>query len=131
MDFESIMVNTSKQGLIGNSFLENFKVVINYLSEELILIGDKDSVLVEGYSFGIGLDKNEKGEIIVSGMWENLPAHRVGIQVGDEVIEIDGVDISNYSLLELSDIFLSSNEIKLLIENDAGKREVLLEKEDL
>ncbi|MFW6017045.1 MAG: aspartyl protease family protein [bacterium] len=131
LQFEKQVVKTGSYGLIGNKFLENFKVIINYLNGELVLIKKHENIQRDPYYFGFSIKGNEEDEVIVSGYWEGSPAEKAGIQIGDKIIKVNGRTSESYNLVDICEIVNSEEvkELELLIENKDGKSKILLEKD--
>jgi hypothetical protein len=76
--------------LIGTDFLSQFKIIINYPKDEMLLIPNNDRHFEDNqFSLGLNLNVSENNEIFVEGVWENSPADKSNIQVGDRIITLN------------------------------------------
>jgi hypothetical protein len=117
--------------LIGNDFLSHFNIIINYPKDEMMLIPYPDMYIKNNrYSIGINSGIAEDNKVIVEGIWENSPADKANIQVGDVIVSFNSQQIKPSNLIELMKIMEDDDtkSIRLEIENQDGKREVTLEK---
>ncbi|MFW6029831.1 MAG: aspartyl protease family protein [Halanaerobiales bacterium] len=133
IEFDKIPIITSEYGLVGNEFLEKFTVVINYLSEELILIKNSKDFKRNIYDTGLSLSRNDVDEIIVSGLWEDSSAERAGILIGDKILEINDKKIEDYSLIEIWEILKDPliENFNFLIIRDNKELTITIKKEHL
>jgi hypothetical protein len=91
-------------GLLGYSFLKNFRIGIDYPNRILWL-----DPLPPGWEarpneythVGVQLERRA-GAVVVVGVVSGSPASRAGIAVGDEVIRVDSLSASHGDLLALS-----------------------------
>ena len=86
---------------------------------------------------GIGveiLDTNEN-EVLIVNIFENSPAYKSNLKVGDVIVSIDGVDITKLASFEIANIikYKPSDDIKIgikrkdeLLEFDLIKEEIIL-----
>lgn len=120
--------------LLGADFLSQFIITINYPQNEILLqpkTGDprKDHL----FSTGLKLAENDLQEVVVRGIWEQSPADRAGIMVGDCVLEFNSIKLTPETLGQLW-LLLSDEKIKqvdLLLKNMTGQRKVTLKKDNL
>jgi predicted aspartyl protease len=117
--------------LIGMDLLSQFKVVINYPKDEILLIPSTDMHFADNqFSFGLNLDLSEKNEIFVVGVWENSPAEKANIQAGDRVISFNSEKVTSENMTKLMEM-LKDDNIKSMdfeIENQNGMRKLKLNK---
>jgi len=119
---------------IGTDFLSQFKMIINYPKDEMMLIPNQDCHFKNNqFSTGLNLNVSENNEIFVEGIWENSPADKLNIQVGDHVIAFNSKKVTPDNLIELIEIMKDDNveSIHLEIENQNGIRKLKLSKEML
>jgi len=88
--------------LIGNDFLSQFRMVIDYASHELLLTPYEDARF-ERNSFSAGLRPglSDEKEAIVEGVWEGSPADLAGIEVGDRIVSFDSREVTQDNLIDL------------------------------
>lgn len=117
--------------LIGTDFLFQFKMIINYPRDEMVLIPNPDCHFDDNqFSLGLNLNLSEKNEIFVEGVWENSPADKSNIQVGDQVITFNSIKAAPENLIELIKM-LKDDHIKSIsfeIKNKTGIRKLRLNK---
>jgi C-terminal processing protease CtpA/Prc len=77
--------------------------------------------------------KNESGRTVVQGFWEESPADRSGIQLNDEVLEINARGTKDLALREINEILDNDmiKTIELLIRGPQGEKKLALTKEML
>ncbi len=98
-------------GIVGNRFLQNYSVTIDYLRKriwlERVIPQDKEEPDdVERRTFGITL--RTSGESFrVGEVTPNSPAHRSGIRSGDTILAIDGRKLSDMTRQEIVESLLS------------------------
>jgi len=117
--------------LIGNDFLSQFKIIINYPKDEMMLLPYPGmSFKNNRYSIGINPGIAEDNKVIVEGIWKNSPADKANIQVGDIIVSFNSQQVTPANLIELMKIMENDDtkSIKLEIENQDGKREATLDK---
>ena len=117
--------------LIGMDLLSQFKMIINYPKDEMILIPNPDSHFENNiYSLGLNLNLSENDEIFVEGIWENSPAAKANIHVGDHVIAFNSKKVTPENLIELIEMMKDNNieSISLEIKNQTGIRKLKLNK---
>lgn len=123
--------NSLKAGhiLLGNKFLENFLVTLNYPMKEMILTPYGTPFETNIPTYGLALAK-ERNKTIVSGIWDNSSASSSGINLGDEVEKVNSMEVNTLSLMELGSIFLDKSISILEIEysNDKGIQKAILHK---
>ena len=117
--------------LIGTDFLFQFKMIINYPKDEMLLIPNTDSHFEDNqFSLGLNLNLSENNEIFVEGIWENSPADKSNIQVGDQVITFNSRKATPENLIELIEM-LKDDHIKTIIfeiKNKKGLKKIKLNK---
>ncbi len=79
--------------LIGNDFLHHFVVTIDWPQQTLYLepidVVDALYLQVEGYGFQ-SLVRNQR--LVVTGLYHPSPADDAGLQIGDQIMDINGDD---------------------------------------
>lgn len=118
--------------LLGNKFLGKFLVTLNYPAEEMILKPYGLPFETNIPSYGFGLTKKD-GKTLVSGVWENSPAARIGMQPGDEIIKINSTEVDTLSLMEMIALGFSEDASTIEIEfiNKEGRKKASINKEML
>ncbi len=117
--------------LIGADFLFQFKMIINYPKDEMLLIPNTDSHFEDNqFSVGLNLNLSENNEIFVEGIWENSPADKSNIQVGDQIITFNSRKATPENLIQLIEM-LKDDHIKTIIfeiKNKKGLKKIKLNK---
>lgn len=91
-------------GLLGYSFLKRFRIAIDYPNRVMWLDsipGYRDDRPNEYCHVGLQLERRGKA-VVVAGVVDNSPAEKAGIEVGDQVVALDGTDAGALDLLELT-----------------------------
>ncbi len=98
--YDNLLVEFSKQqkthAVIGTRFMERYRITFDYLAQNIYLAANKDqkheqSLFTYGFKYTHSLSENK---MIVSMVLENSPAERAEIQVGDQIIKINGIDFT-------------------------------------
>jgi predicted aspartyl protease len=118
--------------LLGNKFLEKFLVTLNYPAEEMILKPYTLPFETNIPSYGLALTKKGK-KTLISGVWKNSTAAKMGMQPGDEIVKINSTEVSTFSLIELLSMTLDKdiNSIEIEFVTDEGRKKATLHKEML
>jgi hypothetical protein len=118
--------------LLGNQFLRNFTVTLNYPAKELVLRPVRTTFVQNMPSYGLALAK-ENGKTFVSGTWEGSSAAESGLEPGDEVVRINSEDVTEKPLAELMAQLMDDKRDSLEIEfiSDKGIQKTRLHRRDL
>jgi predicted aspartyl protease len=118
--------------LLGNKFLEKYLVILNYPAEEMVIRPRGKPFEINIPSYGIALTKKNK-KTIVSGVWKNSKAAKIGIKSGDEVIKVNSIEASTLSIMEMIAMSLDEDKNTFEIEFSKGKgrQKTILHKEML
>jgi len=120
--------------LIGNEFLSQFTMVLNYPKSEIALIpADPLDFKSNRAGYGLKPDLKDDGTIEIEGVWIGSPADKAGLDAGDTITGFNGTPASaeTYHSLLRQLYFESAEEIRIDAAGSKGKRSVLLHKEDL
>lgn len=97
---DSIEVNNLVQGTIEN-MLTRLDPYTEYYSEENL---GELQFLTTGEYAGIGaIISQNNGRVVVNEPYEGLPADKAGLKAGDIILEIDGVDMREATVKQVSD----------------------------
>jgi len=91
---QTIDLRPTNLSLMGNAFLRNFLVTIDSENNCLLLEPLSEIQNYFAHSFGIALQK-ENSKIIVSMLTEGSSAQSCGLQIGDTILQINGLDVTN------------------------------------
>lgn len=138
-------VANAEQEEIGREQLENFYMVLEDIMENYVEVVDIEElergairgmleeldqhsgyltpqevedfqVRTEGTFGGVGMRLEKvNDEINVAATLSNTPAARAGIKSGDIILEVDGEDVSEYSLRDVVDLIRGEPETSVLI----------------
>jgi predicted aspartyl protease len=125
--------NKTSSSLIGEGFLSNFVITIDYPEDKMFLT-PIENMEFEHNIFSIGVElKQEENIVSVKGLWEGSPADLAGLKVGDKVLKVNSVDADNSSISDIREILTdrSIKNVELLIENEDGVRSLNIKKEFL
>jgi carboxyl-terminal processing protease len=83
-----------------NAMLSTLDPYTNYIPEDEI---ENYRTMTTGEYGGIGVQvTNHNGKIVVTMPTEGYVAHKSGLEIGDEILEIDGIDLSTRTPEEIS-----------------------------
>ncbi|MFC2157863.1 PDZ domain-containing protein [Acidobacteriota bacterium] len=117
--------------LIGSDFLSQFRIYIDFPKDEIVLIPNSHFRLKDNlFSIGLNVGLSEDNEVFVEGIWENSPADKSGILVGDRIISYNSEKVSPDNLLKLQNALYNDkvDTIEFEIVSRGKKRSVLLKK---
>lgn len=120
-------------GKIGGGILKKFKVILDYLHYHMILEKNANYDLWDRYNTsGIQLIQDDQ-KILVYQVIKNSPAEKAKIKKDDEILSVNEVPVSNYSLQELRNILNQEEgtEIELLLKREAKIKKVKLTLKEL
>jgi hypothetical protein len=103
---ESIASPEDRPANLGGEILRRFTVIVDYARGRMIL--EPNSCLEDPFEYDMsGLELVSSGadlrKIVVHGVREASPAQEAGVEPGDLLTEIDGVDSSTYLLPKVRD----------------------------
>lgn len=105
-----------KQGIIGNHILEKFAIILDFSNQVIYLKPNRKFKKIPNYDkSGLYLSKGGKElrKFYVQNILPNSPADESKIKVGDEIISINRLPSSFYSLQKIQNI-LSKKEGKVV-----------------
>jgi hypothetical protein len=117
--------------LLGKDYLCQFLMTIDYPNDEILFVPYEDAKFVENlFSFGVSLSRGDNDSIIVEGLWTGGPADKAGIKIGDEIVESDSMLLSGDNIFKTRQLIKNEDvkEVKLLVKDKEGQREVILHK---
>lgn len=96
-----------------NAMLESLDPYTNYIAEDDI---EDFRTMTTGQYAGIGSVIDRKGnKNIIAMPYEGFPAHLAGLKIGDEILQIDGKDMKDKNLGEISKLLKGQAGTKLKI----------------
>lgn len=120
-------------GKIGGGILKKFKVIFDYPHYHMILEKNSNYDLWDRYNTcGIQLIQ-DNNKIVVYQVIKNSPAEKTKIKKDDEILSINEVPVSNYSLQEIREILNQEEgtKIELLLKREAKIKKVKLTLKEL
>jgi carboxyl-terminal processing protease len=116
-----------------DAMLNSLDPYTNYIAEDQI---ENYRTMTTGQYGGIGaLVGNRNGKTIIIMPYEDFPANKSGIKVGDEVLKIDGIPLAGKDSDEVSKLLKGQAGSKVRLEiksyGDEGSREISLNRENI
>ncbi|RAU81450.1 S41 family peptidase [Pontibacter arcticus] len=97
-----------------DAMLKSLDPYTNYIPEDDI---EDFRTMTTGQYGGVGaFIGNRNGKIIVQMPYENSPAHKAGLNIGDEILKVDGVTVTGKSSEEVSKILKGQANTKIKLE---------------
>jgi len=90
-------------GFIGNKFLENFLITLDYKNKRIGFI-QQQNMTPDNNTFGVSYVAS-KNKITVSLVFEKSKAYNLGIRPGDELYSINGVKVSDLNDNDFCEIY--------------------------
>jgi len=117
--------------LIGTDLLTLFRIIIDFPTDEMVMVPISGFRMKANlFSVGVNVVLSEENEVIVGGIWENSPADKAGLLVGDRVFSFRSIKIRPDNLLDLQNALRDDEvgTIELGVISKGEKRTVLLKK---
>jgi hypothetical protein len=103
--------------LIGNDFLSQFKLILHYPGDELLMIPYDDMAFdANRYSIGLNPDLSDEGDVIVKGIWERSPADRAGLDTGDVILSFNAREATPNNLMDLIYILVDEKTESVILD---------------
>ncbi len=119
---------------IGKELLLPFKTTFDRKRSQIMMVPhEEEKHKTNIRSYGVQFSFEDSNHVLVKGLWEGSPADSAGIEVGDELLEVNGRKVSEYSHYGLYEPFRNKDvdEIELLMRTADGERRVLLKSRNL
>ena len=135
-----ISLNDGLESLVGNSFLKNFDIILDFKKKMFYLRQLEKGIIEKNFneSFGFFLHWDENRKLYISALSENSPAFNAGLKIGDRVLALDERDTYEFSQQEYCEMFLALNSdeetyesldsLELTVKTDTKIRKILLKK---
>jgi len=121
-------VNPTKFMKTGiDAMLESLDPYTNYIPEDEI---EDYRTITTGQYAGVGAVIGKKGEkTLILMPYENFPAHKAGLKIGDELIEVDGILVKDKTTNEVSKLLkgAAGTEVKVTIQRFGSKDKMVVE----
>ncbi len=117
-----VKFSKSSTSTIGTAFYKNFDLIMNWKDKELLLSPhtnyENNKFIQKGISWNF-----RDGALKISALLKESEADKLGIQLGDRIIEIDGKDYSNISKEDYCILLAQKNKtMKHLLINRNGEQ---------
>lgn len=110
---ELVLFKTNGSSTIGNQFFKNYRVIFNWVEKEMVLIPNSDIQPTALQNFGFKpIFKDNRPAI--GFIYANSSAAKVGLNIDDEIIAINGMALQNRSK---SDWCAVKNELDNTMQN--------------
>lgn len=125
---------TFRNGSIGGDLLSRFTIVFNFPDEKIYL--KKNAAFKKKFYYSLsGLTVRAKGprlkEFEITDVRKNTPAERSGIEVGDQLLFINGFDLSELDLNNINSLLSQKPgkkmKVQVLRNGEKLKKEFILE----
>ncbi len=117
-------------GILGNGVLKHFNVFID-LQQEMMslepnrLYHDEFEVNCSGLEL---VTDDAFQSVIIDHIYAGSPAHEAGLEVGDEIVQINGANVSDFQLPQIKSMLSQGGEeIEILINREGELRSYALE----
>jgi C-terminal processing protease CtpA/Prc len=122
---------SNNYNLLGSELTKFFIVTLNFRDKELILTPYADvENSFETFGFNINLDSNK---IYVSKLFNNLNAQKSGLELNDEIININNKELSDFSICDryfnVNRILKTEKEIFLRVKRGEDQKEFRIAKQ--
>ncbi len=130
-----IFADPSFNGLLGSDFLRQFVVTLDLANDTMYLSKDhRYQTDVNRFStIGIQFVKDSLGTFTIVAVWIPSPAATAGIEVGDQIVAVNGLNTAPMDLGGLSRQIhgKSGQEVRLVIRSSGQERAISLAISDL
>ncbi len=133
-----VSLNASSLSLVGNDFLQNFDMILDFREKKLYLKKHSEAILKRKFykSFGFFMHWSEKEKLYISALTEGLSAQCAGLEIGDRILALGERDSYDLSSKEYCQIFLELNsslssskeELEITVKNDTTIKRVILKR---
>jgi len=135
-----VSLNATSLSLVGNSFLENFDIVLDFKKKRLYLRQYSDKNIEKSFSssFGFFVHWNETQNLYISAMSKDSVASRAGLEIGERILALGEMDTYEFSKEDYCELFLALNggmktyesqeRLEITVKNDTTIKRVLLKR---
>jgi predicted aspartyl protease len=130
VELNHIAVSTSKlltSALIGNKFLKNYLVTIDYRAHELLLLKTQHS---DNQLFNYGFFPDfHKDKLVVRSILAKSVAEQKGLKIYDHILQFNGIDTRNMTQEDFCNFQKpTSNEVGLIVLKNGKEEKIVLPK---
>jgi hypothetical protein len=116
-------------GILGNSVLKRFNVFIDLQQEMMSLEPNRlyhDQFEVNCSGLELVMDDGFQ-RVIINDVYAGSPAHEAGLKVDDEIVQINGANVSDFQLPQIKSMLSQDGEeIEILIDRNGELRSYTL-----
>jgi len=135
-----VSLNATSLSLVGNTFLQNFDIVLDFRKKQLYLREYSDENIEKNFSrsFGFFVHWSESQKLYISAISKESPASKAGVKIGDRILALGERDTYEFSRDDYCEMFLALNSseksyesqerVELTLKNDTTIKRVLLKK---
>jgi len=135
-----VSLNATSLSLVGNSFLENFDLVLDFRKKQLYLRQYSDENIDKSFSssFGFFVHWNESQKLYISAISKDSVASRAGLEIGNRILALGEMDTYAFSKEDYCELFLALNgsmktyesqkRLEITVKNDTTIKRVLLKR---
>ena len=96
LNIDNQIVKFKKKGsrIIGNEFLKNYRIILNWDNQEITMIEENDAVIdpINTFGFKVFMDSDK---LFVKYIFNNSSADLHGIKLNDQIIKINDIDYTD------------------------------------
>ena len=135
-----VSLNATSLSLVGNSFLENFALVLDFKKKQLYLRQYSDKNIEKSFSssFGFFVHWNETQKLYISAITRDSVASKAGLEIGNRILALGEMDTYEFSKEDYCELFLALNsgmktyesqdKVEITVKNDKTIKRVLLKR---
>lgn len=109
LDNQLLKFSKSVNPTIGTAFFKNYDLVMNWADKEILLTPhtayDNQQLTHQGITLN-----NQDGALSIASLFQGSQAEKLGLQIGDKIIQMDGKDYANITEEAYCDFILQYNE---------------------
>jgi len=135
-----VSLNATSLSLVGNSFLQNFDLILDFKKKHLYLRQYSDKNVEKSFSssFGFFVHWNETQKLYISAMSRESVASRAGLEIGNRILALGDRDTYEFTKDDYCKLFLALNSgektyesqdrLEMTVKNDTTIKRVLLKR---
>ena len=135
-----VSLNAISLSLVGNSFLENFDLVLDFKKNQLYLRKYSNKNIEKSFSssFGFFVHWNETQKLYISAISRDSVASKAGLEIGNRILALGEMDTYEFSKEDYCELFLALNsgmktyesqdKVEITVKNDRTIKRVLLKR---
>lgn len=118
---------TSGSSKLGGELLHRFHLTLDIPHQRVVLTPNRhyrDAFLFD--TSGFDIERSESG-LKITRVFDRTPGKEAGLRPGDEILNVDGQSVNNFTVAQVRLMFREVGEHRLLIESDGTQRTIKLE----